>query len=595
MYCKQCGKQNKDDARFCVFCGTDLVNSVSEPSPYQKKGKKRNNTALILIISVTVFLILFSLIISALFIFKKTKDEKDDREEIIQEEEMSESDVLDSEVDLETGRPDGEEVLSNGAVSNLQVSVGEVYDSYYDEQHMEMLISSEVSKVVLASEYAEAFPELSKTLQNRNVRVVDTMKQEYEQARLDAISHIQETPEMFYSYEMSEIASVRRADTNVLSLLITGYGYYGGNHGTTYFKSENYDTKTGKLLKLTDVVSDVNVLPDLIMEAFTKSGEVEELFPDIDLHDYLNDLQRFVWTVDYNGITFFFGSYEIASYAAGTQTATISFAEHPELVKDPYQEVPDGYAIHLTEYEYFYYDINNDGVLDSLYTCGITGDNNDRDVISINGMDYEFLTDWENSFNEAVFIHNTDGKNYLYISVCGYSDDYIMNIYAFENDSVFKRDTMGDTFWYHSVNATDDCYYEAKITDPQFFKLGTGTDLLSTVSGYKTYSVDANGIPVSDDIGYMFKENDSNEYLYFTVKQSVTADVIVKDTGEVTGQKTLTPGTRVYYYRTDGLTYGDLILDDDTIVRVYVDSSDWPVTINGINIEEIFDGLFWAG
>ena len=39
----------------------------------------------------------------------------------------------------------------------------------------------------------------------------------------------------------------------------------------------------------------------------------------------------------------------------------------------------------------------------------------------------------------------------------------------------------------------------------------------------------------------------------------------------------------------------DLVLETGDVRRVWVDSYDWPVTVGGIDIEECFDGIMFAG
>ena len=52
-----------------------------------------------------------------------------------------------------------------------------------------------------------------------------------------------------------------------------------------------------------------------------------------------------------------------------------------------------------------------------------------------------------------------------------------------------------------------------------------------------------------------------------------------------------------YYVGTDNEKYAYLKAADGTLVRVEValDKESWKHTINGIDKEEIFDGLFYAG
>ena len=120
------------------------------------------------------------------------------------------------------------------------------------------------------------------------------------------------------------------------------------------------------------------------------------------------------------------------------------------------------------------------------------------------------------------------------------------------------------------------------------------TQRLSTATGCKEYYVGNNGVPVSDDKIFTF---DEEHILTFTMLQDFEADVYDEKIDKVTEKKTLKSGEEVYYVGTDNEKYAYLKSSDGTLVRVEVvlDKESWGYTINGIDTEEIFDGLFYAG
>ena len=101
-------------------------------------------------------------------------------------------------------------------------------------------------------------------------------------------------------------------------------------------------------------------------------------------------------------------------------------------------------------------------------------------------------------------------------------------------------------------------------------------------------------MPVSDDKIFTF---DEEHILTFTMLQDFEADVYDEKTDKVTEKKTLKSGEEVFYVGTDNEKYAYLKAADGTLVRVEVvlDKESWGYTINGIDTEEIFDGLFYAG
>ena len=45
------------------------------------------------------------------------------------------------------------------------------------------------------------------------------------------------------------------------------------------------------------------------------------------------------WTLDYNGVTFYFHPGDVSAESNGIQTATVAFAKHPELFVEKYMEL----------------------------------------------------------------------------------------------------------------------------------------------------------------------------------------------------------------------------------------------------------------
>ena len=67
------------------------------------------------------------------------------------------------------------------------------------------------------------------------------------------------------------------------------------------------------------------------------------------------------------------------------------------------------------------------------------------------------------------------------------------------------------------------------------------------------------------------------------------------DNGTESGSITLKKGSKVLYCGTDNKKTAYLALDDGTRAAVKIDSYDWPRTIDGAAIEDLFDGIMFAG
>jgi len=119
------------------------------------------------------------------------------------------------------------------------------------------------------------------------------------------------------------------------SYLLESYEYTGGAHGNHFFKSFNYDKKTGQLLTLDDILSSKDALKELSKIAdkyfltkkisYEKSGAApkEENWP--------------LWYADANNIVFVFPPSTIASSAVGEQRLPVSVEKHKEVIKEEYR------------------------------------------------------------------------------------------------------------------------------------------------------------------------------------------------------------------------------------------------------------------
>ena len=54
-------------------------------------------------------------------------------------------------------------------------------------------------------------------------------------------------------------------------------------------------------------------------------------------------------------------------------------------------------------------------------------------------------------------------------------------------------------------------------------------------------------------------------------------------------------GEQLTYYRTDASLYADLLLKDGRIVRVELEWDEGWCLINGVYVEEVLDGIVYAG
>lgn len=287
----------------------------------------------------------------------------------------------------------------------------------YDWDDDALLVQSEFSHVTLWQNDAAKYPKLAEALNQTANMVKRSMEDEYDNLCATAREELPWAGET--SVSTLDI-QVRRADSVVLSLLSDSYSDYGwiedfrGMHGT------NYDAQTGLELALNDVVDVNNDLADAVANELNS----HQWAGDFDYRDAVQayfantPYDGFSWTLDYNGVTFYFADGDLEEAGNGGKTATVSFTQYPELFNEKYMAVPSAYMVELPMDSSYFTDLDGDGDLEELNVTGYF----DSDV----GMYTKFgvYADADGSFHYEdcfadgflpYYVKTADGKHYLYL------------------------------------------------------------------------------------------------------------------------------------------------------------------------------------
>ena len=219
---------------------------------------------------------------------------------------------------------------------------------------------------------------------------------------------------------------VRRADSVVVSYLTDSYANHGFIEDFRGMWGSNYDTQTGQELVLTDVIKDMTRIPELVEKELNSHLWSGEFWSETIIQDYFayTPLDGIRWTLDYNGVTFYFGDGELSEPGNGEQTATISFAEYPELFEEKYISVPDAYIVRLPMDSSFFTDLDEDGSLEELNVTGFNDGEgrfySDFGIYTDTDGYYHYEEFFAYRFN-PYYIKASDGKHYLYL-FCEKSD-----------------------------------------------------------------------------------------------------------------------------------------------------------------------------
>ena len=241
--------------------------------------------------------------------------------------------------------------------------------SLYDWDDDALLVQSEFSHVILWQNDAAKYPKLAEALNQTANMVKRSMEDEYDNLCATAREELPWAGET--SVSTLDI-QVRRADSVVLSLLSDSYSDYGwiedfrGMHGT------NYDAQTGLELALNDVVDVNNDLADAVANELNS----HQWAGDFDYRDAVQayfantPYDGFSWTLDYNGVTFYFADGDLEEPGNGGKTATVSFTQYPELFNEKYMAVPSAYMVELPMDSSYFTDLDGDGDLEELNVTG---------------------------------------------------------------------------------------------------------------------------------------------------------------------------------------------------------------------------------
>ena len=503
----------------------------------------------------------------------------------------------------ETGEDNGR---TEEAVLPLHLIKGEQSDSYYkDDDYSNKLVEMKYGVIALTGEDEKRYPELAQVLKKLSEENKNPILTDYENLKSQAEDDLKAAKEGGYEvytpYSTECSFYVNRADNRVLSLGKSGYDYWGGAHGTGYSTGCNYNTRTGEELQIQDVVTDMDTFAGLIEAKVYESGLTrDDLFLDEEetLKDYILKAaadHTLNWEITNEGVTVWFNPYEISYYAAGMPSGSVSFAGHPEVFSDYYAETARTYVYAIEGLDVSDIDFDGDGKADELSVWASMDEYGTYEALKVSMNGVETSKDiWAYSYDPYI-LHTTDGKNYLYV-ICGSDNDYrMLEVFDLNGSSaVYVGEVNNCGLRAQLLDASSYLYGEELLTDPENFYLESRMEVLSTYSASRRYHVGADGMPVADEDFYQVDTSTYEWREALTAKKDVPCVQVAED-GSVTADNAVIPaGTKLTLFRTDGSSLVDLKAGD-TLYRIEVDHSEWPYTINGVEEEEYFDGIMYAG
>ena len=473
--------------------------------------------------------------------------------------------------------------------------------------------------VMVAEESKDKYPELYKSLNDDSVRSLEASQANADglisQAQEDAGNSKKENRPFIGPYSNYSRVSISRADSKVLSFFEDYSSFMGGAHGMYGRSGYTYDVNSGKKLSISDVVklTEDDLVPVLKEKLLAQNDEDDYDDLDENLKKYKLDSETvfdeedqeltygFNWYLDHDGMHFYFGPYELASYAVGAVDVVIAYDELPGTMNDEY--LPDenaGYIVNSditmvgkewddesnTELHFVYDAEESEDSYDYGYDCtALTLKKGDK---SATAEDEYFTYNYDKNYLKQYKVVTADGREYIYVCALTYNDYTDVMVFDINDDDI----KLAGVFTCHLVYDTTDSDHAGEFipTDPENMYFAQVGDLLGTYTCYGRYVVGKDGMPESVDSVYKISWGSEEAKSLKSIKVTMLDDEYNEQ-----GEETVDAGEHFLPIRTDNSTFVDCRLDDGRLVRLKFSQTDYPSQIDGVNVEDLFEGLVYAG
>ena len=282
------------------------------------------------------------------------------------------------------------------------------------------------------------------------------------------------------------------------------------------------------------------------------------------------------FTVGYDALTIYFSPYELAAYAYGEMIIELPYEDYPGLVREEYQEIPDNYMMKVRSYD----TIRLSDGRRIKWAVEWDKDNFTLDSITFtcDGKEETFTL---GGFSLSLYVAHIDGTDYLYLDQTMENDYHMIDYY----------NVSGDEFEYLGYESGS--FYTAPY-DPFYMQMSTFCNMMSSYHVWQYRKILPDG-SIEELTPYNFIINSRLDFV-LTLKEDMTVEYRENFMDTDTEMIDLAAGNELSFYSTDNKTYVDFLLEGrGGYVRIYVNAEDWPQTVDGKDIEDLFDGILFAG
>lgn len=488
----------------------------------------------------------------------------------------------------EPQKPDENENKQDN-ISFISVMLGDKCIEEWEENNI--VKKASWTNIKLSDGEAEKFPKLESIFNTLNSNALSDAKTLLNELTESAEFLEGDENNPVYLEEDSKIF-MQRADTKIVSYLKEVYQYFGGAHPNYFYIASNYNSKTGETLALTDVMTSVETLPNILEQKICDKykdvnfGEksLSEIFKEYSADDYN-------WSIDYQGITFWFSPYDIASFAVGGLNVKIYFEDEPELFEKEYRISPsEKYALTLPVHQELDFDLNlEDGKKDCIEIAISPDEYGSYNILSVTVNGKTFTDEINYAYDFDVYLAHVGDKNYIYSDSVSDNDYHVFCTWDINGDTPRKIHELSGTeidCEYVEEGFEEGTVYKAAFNNPESFILEKRFNILGTRGATATFkSSETDGIPEMTENIYTFNEGES-----IMLKIPLEAEILP----DMKKEK-IAKGTNLTPYQTDGKTFVDLKTEEGRVVRFKIDVSGFPVTVNGTDETECFENIFYAG
>ena len=512
--------------------------------------------------------------------------------------------------------------------------IGLTFDSdfHYDETLGINVNRMETELAGVDAATREAYPELAAALDRVRGDAVATEREAFQER--EAMPEEILGDEDAVSFELyGEMRSlIRRADAQAVSFVNAWSEYAGGVHESYGYAAYNFDTSTGAEITLESVLTDAGKAS---LNACL-GAELDALYPDIAPGYMLVDYQPddYAFTIEPDGVTFWFNPYQIASFADGLLTVKLYFDRDADVLNDAYKGTSEAWFVELGDgIPYRFAD--NDGTPRNMEFWEILSPDNPgwRDGFAMEfdapgganrWIDRPTLINWEEEWTSpegrrivlddtgffdarAYYAHIPEG-DYVLVTLTLENDYHGTVAYGADGALVNELEFMRPAVFYYPEppeNSDDWSLYDAyhtSLTDPYEMPLVVHEDIFGTWEANGLFRLTREGLQPIGNLLYASRPYE------LTLNQNLTVTRMAADDWFMSMEEEyeLPEGTAVELVGASGDTAFFLVPEPpqgfkqntDFIFTLSCDTDGWPHTVNGMDglkEWEIFDGLIYAG